>query len=346
MADMQATRNKPETLNKMTIGELKTVLADAIKNKEQLLIVGEPGIGKTEVIRQVCDEIGADLIIAHPSVSDPTDYKGLPSKANDGSHAVFLPFGETWQAIKAEKLTVYFIDDLGQASDAVQKALMQLLLGRRLNGHKLSDNVVFIGATNDIGQRAGVSGLLEPIKSRFDSIVFMDTTIEDWSSWALNNNMPPELIAFLRNRPELLSKFEPTKALVNSPSPRTWASVGRRLMRGVSNFKLFSGSVGKGSATELMAFLELAKEAPNLDDIIMNPEKAPIPSKPALKYVVSTGLAYRAKKDNFKRIFTYLNRLEQPFRVYTIKDAITRNKELTQTEVFIKWACSEGKEIL
>ena len=183
----------------MKATELKNVLKDAIQNREQLLIVGPPGIGKSDLVKQVCQELNADVIISHPAVSDPTDYKGLPSKAEGGDHASFLPFGETWQAINANKLTVWFIDDLGQSSEAVQKALMQLLLGRRLNGHLLSDKVVFVGATNDVGQRAGVTGLLEPVKSRWDSIVHLEPNLDDWCSWAFSNNMPPELIAFLRS---------------------------------------------------------------------------------------------------------------------------------------------------
>lgn len=330
----------------MTPSKLMELLKDAIRHKEQLLIVGQPGIGKTDIVRQACDALKADVIVSHPAVSDPTDYKGLPVRAADNTHAEFIPFGETWRAIQANKPTVWFVDDLGQASDAVQKALMQLLLGRRLNGHLLSNEVVFVGATNDVGQRAGVTGLLEPVKSRWDSIVHLEVSLEDWCGWAFQNGMPAELIAFLRTRPELLCQFEATKAIMNQPSPRTWASVGRRLNRSVKDFDLLSGAVGKGAATELLAFLELANEAPSLDEIILNPTSAAVPEKPALKYLVSTGLASRAKKDNFNRIFQYLTRMPQSFRVLSMRDAIQKDKTLSNTETFITWACGEGKEIL
>ncbi len=108
--------------------------------------------------------------------------------------------------------------------------------------------------------------------------------------------------------------FEPTKAIVNHPSPRTWASVGRRLARGVNDFELFTGAVGKGAATELMAFIELAKDAPSLDAILLNPKTADIPKKPALLFLVASGLANRAKKENFDRVMEYLYRLPQSFR--------------------------------
>lgn len=329
----------------MTPKKLKEILKDAIQNREQILIVGMPGIGKTDIVKAVCDDLKADLIISHPAVSDPTDYKGLPFKA-DESHAEFLPFGETWKAINADKLTVWFIDDLGQASEAVQKALMQLLLGRRLNGHLISENVVFVGATNDVGHRAGVTGLLEPVKSRWDSIVTLEPSLDDWTAWACQNAQPPELIAFLRNKPEILSLFEPTKAIVNHPSPRTWASVGRRLARGVNDFELFAGAVGKGPATELMAFIDLAKDAPSLDAILLNPKTAEIPKKPALLFLVASGLAHRAKKDNFARVMEYLNRLPQSFRVMSIRDAVNRDTTLANTQAFLAYAAGEGRSIM
>ena len=330
----------------MTPKKLQEILKDAIINREQLLIVGPPGIGKTDIVKYVCKELKADLIISHPAVSDPTDYKGLPFKVSDNSHAEFLPFEETYRAINADKLTVWFIDDLGQAAEAVQKALMQLILGRRLNGQVLSDNVVFVGATNDVGHRAGVTGLLEPVKSRWDSILNLETSLDDWCNWAYDNNQPTELIAFLRTRPELLSAFEPTKAIVNSPSPRTWASIGRRLVRGQRDFDLMTGAVGKGAATELMAFLEIINEAPSLDNIILNPKTENIPTKPALRYLVASGLARKSTKENFDRIFQYLERMPQPFRVLTIQDAIRRDNGLCSTKSFLMWTTKEGSDII
>lgn len=330
----------------MTPSKIKEVLKDAFQNNEQILLVGSPGIGKTDLVKGACDEVNADLITFHPAVSDPTDFKGLPARSSDGTHADFLPFGEIFQAINAKKLTVCFLDDLGQASESVQKALMQLLLGRRLNGIKLSDKIVFCGATNDINQRAGVSGLIEPVKSRWDSILKMDVSLDDWCQWAITNGMPNELIAFIRTRPELLSKFEATKDLTNSPSPRTWASVGRRVKRGVQNFELLAGAVGQGPATEFLAYLEMAKDAPSLDAILADPENAKIPEKAALMYLVAGGLAMRATETNFPRVFKYLSRMSQPFRVMSLRDAVLKNKSLANTETFVSWVCNEGNNIL
>lgn len=329
----------------MKPSELSSVLQDLIINKEPMLLVGAPGVGKTDIVKQVCEKLGADLIISHPAVSDPTDYKGFPMREKDGTHAVFIPFGETWKAINANKLTVWFLDDLGQASEAVQKALMQLLLGRRLNGHKLSDDVVFIAATNDVGHKAGVTGLIEPVKSRFTSIINFDVSWEDWCAWALSNGMPVELIAHIRNRPDRLSAFQPTREIKNSPSPRGWASIGRLLNRGIKNYELYKGAIGQADATEFLSFLELSEKLPSLDKIIMDPEKQLVPEEPSLRWMVSYGLAMRSDKKNFGQIYIYLNRLPQSFRVLSIKTSINLGKNIHESEAFLTWQLHEGKEI-
>src|SRR5580765_2856955 len=109
-------------------------LGKAIAGRKPILISGAPGVGKSDVVDQSAQLAGADMILSHPAVSDPTDAKGLPWVV-DGA-ATFLPFGELHRAINATRPTVWFLDDLGQAMPAVQSSFMQLLLARRVNGHK------------------------------------------------------------------------------------------------------------------------------------------------------------------------------------------------------------------
>lgn len=143
----------------MKPSQLAALLAKTIPGKRPVLIKGAPGIGKTDVVTQACQAAGADLVISHPVVSDPIDYKGLPALA-DG-RAEFLPFGELRTLIEANSLTVFFLDDLGQAPPTVQAAAMQLILARRINGHLVSEQVCFVAATNRKQDKAGVTGDLE-----------------------------------------------------------------------------------------------------------------------------------------------------------------------------------------
>jgi hypothetical protein len=328
-------------------GQLHKSLSFSLENRFNLLIVGAPGIGKTEIVNQVCNEAGMKMIVSHPVVSDPTDYKGLPFIV-DGDKAEFLPFGDLRQLIEATESTVFFLDDLGQAPPSVQAAAMQLLLARRINSHLVSEHVRFIAATNRRQDKAGVQGVLEPVKSRFASILHLETDHEDWVKWALSRDLPTELIAFIRFRPELLHDFKPTNDMINSPCPRTVASVGQMMKKGLPHeleYPLIAGAAGEGFATEFMAFLNIYRNLPNPDLIILSPDTVEVPEDPSTLYALSGALVKKAGPQNFTNIIKYVNRMPAEFSVLTVKDAVNRDKSLTNTRSFIEWA-SEHSDVL
>lgn len=333
---------------------LAELLSTTIPNRLPVLITGSPGIGKTDIVSQAAEAAGADLIISHPVVADPTDAKGLPwLNAAKPDQATFLPFGEMAQALSATKPTVWFLDDLGQATPAVQASFMQLLLARRVNGHVIPDCVTFVAATNRRTDRAGVSGILEPVKSRFACIIELEPTLDDWCVWALQNDMPPELIAFLRFRPDLLNKFVATADLVNSPCPRTWAHAGKLIKLGFSpelEYAAIAGAVGEGAAAELIAFLRTYRSLPNLDGILLDPSKAIIPEGAAALYAVATGLAYKATVNNFQRVARYCERLVDAghgeFSVLCVRDSTRRNAAIMSTPAFIGLATGDFGKLM
>src|SRR5689334_5793664 len=64
------------TMQQMTPSQLATLLRAAFPARLPVLIVGQPGIAKTSIVRQVAAELGADLILSTPSTEDPTEPKG------------------------------------------------------------------------------------------------------------------------------------------------------------------------------------------------------------------------------------------------------------------------------
>ena len=337
----------------MKPSELKKAILVCLRARRPLLIKGAPGIGKSDIVAQCAQETENDLIISHPVVSDPTDFKGLPFPNSDGTEANFLPFGDLNKLIKADKPTIFFLDDIGQAPASVQAACMQLLLARRINGHKVSDHVSFIAATNRREDRAGVQGLLEPVKSRFASIVQLEADATEWAKWAINNQMPIELIAFIRFRPALISEFKASPDLVNSPCPRTISNIGYLMNAGTPpelEFEMFSGAAGESFATEFLAFLKIYRKLPNPDLVLMDPGKAEIPTDPATLYALCGALSNRASEQNFGRLVEYANRLTiatfAEFSVMLISDCLNRHPELKTTKAFIDWSIKNADVLI
>lgn len=322
----------------MKASELTSLLVFCVQNRFPVLIKGAPGIGKSDVVDQTAVAVDYDLIISHPVVSDPTDFKGLPFAVN--GKADFLPFGDLEKILQGvpQKPVIFFLDDLGQASTAVQAACMQLILARRINGHKVDDKVTFVAATNRREDKAGVAGLLEPVKSRFHTIVELTVDTEDWVRWALTHNQPTELIRFIQFRPELLNKFVATRDIQNTPCPRTVAAVGRMLSAGIPEalrFEAFSGAAGEAFASEFCAFLDVYSKLPTINQIILDPNGAPVPDEISGKFAISGAISDKMTPQNIAPLMTYLNRLPRELGAFSFKYASIKNPLTCGTREFI-----------
>jgi|ERR1700677_462236 len=333
--------------------QLATLLKATIPAGLHILVTGKPGIGKTDILTQVTAAINYDLVVSHPVTSDPTKAEGLPwvYQTADGPRAAFIPLGELELVYAATRPTVWLIDDLGQAAPSTQASFMGQLHpptfnGKRIavNGHSLPECVTILAATNRRVDRAGVSGILEPVKSRFTSIVELEPDIDAWCQWAYGHGISPMLIAFLRFRPDLLCNFQATADLTNSPVPRTWHSLAKlealTLPTDIESSAM-SGAVGEGPALEYLSFRSMYKSMVNLDAILLNPDKTAIPSKPDQLYATAVGLAARANDTNFSRIATYATRLaveanRGEFAVLMVRDAIRRDEKIQYTDSFVR----------
>ncbi len=333
--------------------QLADLLDAALAAQLPILVTGPPGCGKSDIVAQACNRNGADLIISHPAVADPTDAKGLPWAEAGADEATFLPFGELAQALQATKLTVWFLDDLGQASPAVQASFMQLLLARRVNSHKLPDCVTFVAATNRRSDRAGVAGILEPVKARFASIVELEPDNNEFCLWGLDNGLSVLVVAFVRFRPELLCDFQPSADLTNCPMPRTWAHVSKLLELGLDpelEFVAIAGAVGEGAAAEFIAFAKMYRELPNIDGIFVDPDADPLPDQPSTLYATVTALGARMTTENFARVARYAERLMEEgrgeFAALLVRDCIRKDREVMSTAAFVRLASGEFSSII
>ncbi|HEY6020142.1 MAG TPA: ATP-binding protein, partial [Candidatus Paceibacterota bacterium] len=194
--------------------DLAELFQASIRARQNVLTVSPPGCGKTAIGYQSIQATKAHGFWLYPSIGDPTDAKGMPWLYTNGDgkcKADFVPFDELaslYNALEAGELCVLVLDDLGQGTPATQASYMQLM-------DKLRGRCAVLAMTNDRTHRANVSGILEPIKSRFHTIVKFETSVQDWTEhlmdhfeeYGLDADTAGLGVAFLRHfRPELLHK--------------------------------------------------------------------------------------------------------------------------------------------
>jgi MoxR-like ATPase len=312
---------------------ISAALASLIEARQPVFIWGGPGIGKSSVVGQVAAKSGLVLRDIRALLLDPVDLRGLPFLGSDGRAKWAPP-----EFLPQHGCGILFLDELNAAPALVQAACYQLVLDRKLGEYTLPDGWAIVAAGNREGDRGATTRMPAPLRNRFVHLDF-ELDLEEWSRWAVAAGIRPEVIAFLRFRPELLSAFE--RDAHAFPSPRSWEFVSRLLgctaSRNVEH-ELFAGAVGAGAATEFSAFLATFRELPNVDAILLNPTSEPVPESAAAQYAVSSALARSATDLNFDRICAYLERLPVEFQVLCVRDASLRAPEVRHTPAYTRWA--------
>lgn len=330
------------SMQQVTPQQLFELLVHAIPAKHNVLVVSSPGRGKSSIVQQAAQHVGADILLSNPPLEDITAVAGLPWAQPGDKEASFLPIGNLAKALRATKLTVWDLEDLGQAPNLMQAGYMQLLLAREANGHKLPDCVTFVATSNMRTDRGGVGGILEPVKSRFKTIVELVSHLDQWCNWAVAHDVHPIVIAYLRWQPDAINQFNPTADMTNSPMERTWvaASDWLKLNMGKSiEAPAVAGAIGEGQAGQLMAFAEMFRLLPSIDGILKDPDNAQVPDQTNVLYAVSTAVASRVTEKNFDRAVRYATRLDEgghgDFGALLVRDALRRKPTLAQTPTFV-----------
>jgi len=141
-----------------------------------------------------------------------------------------------------------------------------------------------------------------------------------------------------------------TKTHNTFPTLRTWSFVSDLLNQNPDpaiEYEIYAGTVGPEAATEFIGYLKMFRQLPSVDAIILDPAHAPIPDDPSVTYTLARSLARSASEDNFESICVYLERIpDQEFAVLTVQDSIRRNKKITTTNAFRKWAVKNSSVVL
>lgn len=321
----------------MKLSDVAEALELAISIKRPVFLTGEAGIGKSSIVKQVAAKLGIELRDVRAVLLDAVDIRGLP-KVNGKDKVewkipVFLP---------TEGRGVLFLDELNRAPALVQNACLQLTLDRRIGEYVLPEGWTVIAAGNAETSR-GVTRMSEALSSRFIHLN-VQADIGDFATWAASYGLRPEVVAFVRFRPELLHRYDSKATEKAFPTPRGWQFVSEILDAKPSDrieHSMYAGTVGTGAAAEFMGFLKMFRSLPNLDSIIKEPKTAAVPkSEPATLWAIVAGLSRKATKTNFDAIMTYAARLPKEWTVFLAKDATGRNKALCETEAFIKFAAA------
>ena len=236
-----------------------------------VFVSGPTGIGKSEMIHQVGNELNLKVEDIRLAGHLPEDIRGIPEKSDDGYFEMVMmrrlkPFFQ--RGAKG----ILFFDEINQASSEVLSALFELVLDRRLNGRKLGDGVRIVSAGN-LGDVYGVTDMSPALERRFVHLAVIAKK-EDWAAYMNTRDDVEELVVkfILKRKSEVLSGVNEEATL----SPAQWTSVAQFLYK-VGNkldenmeavTAIVSGMVGTKLALDLMKYIKTHKVTLSVDDVL------------------------------------------------------------------------------
>ncbi len=263
-----------------------------------VMLWGPPGVGKSDMTRQVAERHGIPLVDIRLSQMEPSDLRGIPFRQGElveWAVPAMLP-----DASRHGPEGILFLDEITSAPPSVSAAAYQLILDRRLGQYEVPPGWAIFAAGNRQGDRGVTYTMPAPLANRFSHFE-VEVNLDDWVYWAYANGIDERVIAFLRFRPDLLFDFDPAHNPVAFPSPRSWEFAHRALHKFESTPQLLLGAlqacVGPAAGVELHGFLATLDQLPDIGAILRGEEVTP-PREIDLQYAVAAtlvGHAIRAK---------------------------------------------------
>ena len=300
------------------------ILGRSISAQKPIFLWGAPGIGKSDIVRQITDNLGNSIMIdMRLALLEPTDLRGYPFRNPETNTMEWAPPADlpTEDFAAQYDNVVLFLDELNSAPPCVQAAAYQLVLNRRVGQYHLPDNVVIIAAGNRETDRGVTYRMPAPLANRFRH-VNMTHDFEDWKTWALNNEVHPDVIGYLSYAKGDLFDFDPKTSSQAFATPRSWTEGVSSMLYtpGFDDADLteqkaeISGAIGEGMASKFMEHRRVAKDLPNPEDILTGDVKKlneKMSREISAKYSLVVGLTYEINemykenntKGNFKEYF-------------------------------------------
>jgi hypothetical protein len=282
-------------------GAMKAI-RKAIQTRRPTFLWGPPGIGKSDVVKQIGEQAGREVIDVRLALWEPTDIKGIPYYNADKGTMVWAPPSEL--PTDPESTAIIFLDELNSAPPAVQAAAYQLILNRAVGTYKLPKGVDLVAAGNREGDRGVTYRMPAPLANRFVHLE-MKVDFDDFQDWATLNKVHPEVLGYVGFAKQDLYDFDPKSPSKSFATPRSWVFVSELLQDDDCDndtlSTLIAGAVGDGLATKFMAHRKIAGKLPKAEDILNGKVKDLQIKEVSAMYSLTVSLCYELKDQAEKK---------------------------------------------
>ena len=288
----------------VTSTEARRAIIRAFKKQRPLFLWGPPGIGKSELVASIAEELGGITVDLRLGQMEPTDIRGIPFYNKDIGKMDWAPPIDLPDETFASQypIVVLLLDEMNQAAPAVQGSAFQLILNRRIGKYNLPKNVVIVAAGNRESDKGISYRMPTPLANRFIHLE-MRPDFESWQQWAVNNRIHKDVVGYISFAKQDLYDFDPRSSGRSFATPRSWTFVSELLEDGddSTNMDLIAGTVGEGLAVKFMAHRKIASNMPNPEEILNGKVKELKTKEVSAMYSLTISMCYELQ-DSYAKL--------------------------------------------
>jgi hypothetical protein len=254
-------RGNPMNIPPVSIAAAKAALieqyAEPTLRRRATMLWGPRGVGKSSIVRQVAEHYGVPLVDLRLTTIEPVDIRGAIYADERLAKTVWFP--PEFLPSNDQPEGLLFLDELTAADQRLQISAYSLILDRRVGNYRLPDGWQVVAAGNASFHGAVSHDMGTALADRMFHFN-VQTAIEAFLGYAMANDLTPEVMAYLKIRPDKLDDTQAQLAADHliGASPRGWEDISNVLKSSLSDQakRLFvQGRIGAANAAEFFGVL-------------------------------------------------------------------------------------------
>jgi len=251
----------------MNIRDAKRYIPALVKHNIVPFIWGRQGIGKTQTIKQMADDLKINFVHLHLATQEVGDLVGLLVHTPEGNVKHARP---EWFPTDGEG--IIFLDELNRAHPDVIQAMFSFITSKTIHQHKLPNGWKIVAAGNYQSDEFNVTDTSDAAwMSRFCHL-HLTPSAEEFVVHA--ENMGAGSVAdFISDNKEMLeTKLKENVEIAVTPDRRAWlemvAPLDSEHIEDEPRYELYSGIVGSIAAARYLSYLKSNTKKIKLSDIL------------------------------------------------------------------------------
>jgi hypothetical protein len=287
---------------------------------------GEPGIGKSSLLKTLSASLPQHEI-AYIDVPN-MDLGDIAMPVIDRETKTTAYYPNSRFKVHLGKPVITMLDEYTKGADPIKNMLHPML---EVSNPRLGDISLHPESITFLTGNLGSDGVGDSLKAhsmnRIIPLHVRKPDADEWIGWAINNDIAPEIIAWVKQFPHAMASyldegqgdnpyiFNPKKVQTAFVSPRSLERVSnivrvRSQLDTDSLICAMSGAVGEAASRDMQAYIEFSDQLPTWESVIENPKTALVPESAGACAIIIFGAIAKVDKVTMPKFMEYLDRFE------------------------------------